>query len=103
MKLDVSDNQHLLIDEEMKENHFGPTLPSYDKSRIIECDWNPPVSNIDSKEEWVEWIKSNQPDLSRYNNGLMNNRSEMIDKFGSDLYAEVIQNERSEKLEKILN
>lgn len=104
MDLDVKNNQHLLIQMEMKTVSGGMQLPSFDGSRIIEYDWTPPVSDIDSKQEWFEWLKQNQPSISRYTEdySVINNRSKLIDKFGSDILGEWIQKERSEKLEKIL-
>ena len=105
MDLDVKNNQHLLIKMEMKSVSNGMQLPSFDESSVIEYDWTPPVSDINCKQEWFDWIDKNQPDISRYTKdySLMNNRSELIDKFGSDILGEWIQKERSEKLEKILN
>ena len=105
MNLDVKNNQHLLIQMEMKSVSNGMQLPAFDGSRIIEYDWTLPVSDVDSKQEWFEWLKQNQPSISRYTEdySVFNNRSELIDKFGSDIVGEWIQKERSEKLEKILN
>ncbi|HOB26506.1 MAG TPA: hypothetical protein PKG93_05115 [Bacilli bacterium] len=104
-KFDVKDDNHLLISIKMM-NAGNNMLPSYDNSKIIKRDWIKPVSNINDQEEWLVWIRNNQPGyledfLER--NSLMNNIPSVRKAFGSDLLSEIIQEDRDNKLEKLLN
>lgn len=98
--LDIRSNKHLLIRKEIVH-----AFPSFDKSTVIDHDWTPPVSNINSEIEWLEWLKNNQPDIrGHFSSGsIENNIPKIVERFGSNLVSELIQKERDEKLEKLLN
>lgn len=103
---DLRCNDHILVDKEMVTvNHSGMILPSYDKSSVISRDWTAPVTDINSKEEWFEYLRNNQPNTDPYGSkyNIFNNREALIELFGGDLLSEVIINERNEKLDEILN
>ena len=101
---DLRCNDHLHIVKEMVSIHSGMSLPNYDKSYVISKDWNVPVTNIDSQEEWIEYLRDNQPDTSLYtnNHSISKNREGLIELFGGDLLSEIIKNERDDKLNEIL-
>ena len=101
---DIRCNDHLFIVKEMKSVHSSMKLPSYDNTYIISDDWSVPVSDINSKEEWSEYLNNNQPDIDSYVDkySISKNRDVLIKLFGGDLLSEIIQKERNEKLEEIL-
>jgi hypothetical protein len=101
---DLRCNDHLHIVKEMVSIHNGLSLPNYEKSYVISKDWNVPVTNIDSQEEWMEYLKTNQPDTSLYtnNHSIAKNREGLNELFGGDLLSEIIKNERNDKLTEIL-
>jgi hypothetical protein len=100
----LKDKNHLIIVKDDINTTMGP-LPNYDKSHIAEYNWICPVNDIDSKFEWISYIKSNQPRFIEYveENSEVNRRKELMDEFGFDIIAEFISEERERKLEKILN
>ena len=103
--LNIKGNHHLQLKVEMITlQHLGFPLPSYDGSKSIEYDWTPPISDINSQVEWIDWLKKNQPDIVKYKqqHSISKNRDKLINLFGSDLYSEVIQKEREEKLNSLL-
>ncbi len=101
---DIRSNDHLFIVKELVTVPNGMKLPSYDKTHIITSEWDAPVTDIDSKEEWLEYLNNNQPDIESYVDrySISKNRENLIKLFGSDLLSEIIQKERNEKLEEIL-
>ena len=103
---DLRCNDHILVSKDMvKVNYQGLILPSYDNCSVITKDWNAPVTDINSKEEWFEYLINNQPEPNPYDSkyDILNQRDALIDLFGSDLLSEVIKTERNKKLETILN
>lgn len=101
---DLRCDQHLIISKEMVEvNHQGLVLPSFDNSYVMRKDWNAPVTDINSKEEWIEYLRNNQPETKNYNYSISKHRDKLVELFGADLLSEVIQIERNEKLDEILN
>jgi hypothetical protein len=52
--LQLKDNYHLhIIKEDVRGGYFD-----FSKSFVEQVDWTPPVNDIESKEEWVSFIKS---------------------------------------------
>lgn len=102
---DLRCNDHILVSKDMVEVSGGMKLPSYDNCSVITKDWNAPVTDINSKEEWFEYLINNQPEPNPYDSkyDVLNQRDALIDLFGSDLLSEVIKIERNKKLETILN
>lgn len=82
----------------VKEEKMG--YPIYDKSSVIKIHWTPPV-DINSEVEWLNWIKSNQPDLSNYvsENSISVHKQLLINHLGKDMLSELISDDRQKKLE----
>lgn len=101
---DLRCNDHLLISKKMVNVSAGMVLPSYDGTSVISSHWNVPVDDINSKEEWIEYLRNNQPSTEVYDGrSISKNRDGLIELFGVDLLSEVIQGERNKKLNEILN
>jgi len=82
----------------------GQVFPSFDKSYVCEKSWTPPVNDINSQDEWVSWIKSNQPDFDNHieKNSIFTHKQLLIDYLGKDMLSELIADDRQTKLDKIL-
>jgi len=96
--MDISSNCHLIIKMEVRNSY-----PSFDKSHPVRVvDWKCPVSDLNSQEEWMSFLKNNQPDFETYMKGrdMNNRRDDMIQIFG-DLMSEVIADDRNNKLDKL--
>ncbi len=103
--LNIRSNTHLNIVMETETNGFHHSgYPSWNKSFVDKNHWTPPVADINSKEEWLEYIKSNQPDLDKHieENSILKHKKILIDYFGSDILSEIIADDRQIKLDKIL-
>ena len=96
--MDLKSNWQLNIKMEVKNSY-----PIFDKTHLIETDWICPVNNLDSGEEWLNFITKNQPDLETYfkNNDIYSKRSELMKYFGSDVIGEIIGEDRNKKLDKL--
>ncbi len=96
--MDLKSKWHLNIKMQVKNSY-----PIFDKSHPIECDWICPVNDLDSGEQWMDFITKNQPDLETYfkNNDIYSKRSELINFFGSDVIGEIIGEDRNKKLDKL--
>ena len=101
----ILDNPELLdtkLDYQLnivKEEKMG--YPIYDKSSVIKSHWTPPVN---FEKEWLNWIKSNQPDLISYinNNSIFVHKQLLIEYLGKDMLSELISDDREKKLDMIL-
>ena len=101
----ILDNPELLdtkLDYQLnivKEEKMG--YPIYDKSSVIKSHWTPPVN---FEKEWLNWIKSNQPDLISYinNNSIFVHKQLLIEYLGKDMISELISDDREKKLDMIL-
>lgn len=103
--LDIRSDNHLVIVKNIVNTPIG-TLPSFEHSYISNIsNWKPPVNDINSKEEWVTFIKNNQDDFIGHmnNNSVVNKRSLLVKEFGIDIISEFISEEREKKLQEILN
>ena len=96
--LDIKSDYQLNI---VKEEKMG--YPIYDKSSVIKSHWTPPV-DINSEEEWLNWIKSNQPDLTSYvnENSMFVHKQLLINHLGKDMLSELISDDRQKKLNQLI-
>jgi hypothetical protein len=76
---------------------------SFDKSIVVKSNWILPVSNINSEEEWLNWIKDNQPNFTKHlnNNSLFVHKKLLTDYLGKDMLSDLISEDRQKKLEKL--
>lgn len=93
--LDIKSDYQLNI---VKEEKMG--YPIYDKSSVIRSRWIPPI-DINSESECLNWIKSNQPDLTNYvnENSMFVHKQLLINHLGKDMLSELISDDRKKKLE----
>ena len=80
-------------------------LPSFDKSKIIQQDWDRPNIDIDNQKAWFEWLRINQPfyieDYVEKNNVYKN--IDILKKEGlSDYIQEIITDNRDKKINQVL-
>ena len=104
--LQLKDNYHLhIIKEYVSGGYFD-----FSKSFVEQVDWTPPVNDIDSGEEWINYIKSKTFDdghtKSMYdtyieNNNIFNKKQVLIDYLGSDLLSDIIIDDREKKLKQL--
>ena len=96
--MDLKSNWQLNIKMTIKN-----TYPIFDNTHPVEVDWICPVNDLNSGEEWMNFITNNQPDLESYfkQNDIYNKRSELMNYFGSDIIGEIIGEDRNKKLDKL--
>ena len=96
--LDIKSDYQLNI---VKEEVMG--FPVYDKSRVIKRHWTSAV-DINSEEEWLNWIKFNQPDLTNHvnNNSIFVHKQLLIEYLGKDMLGELISDDRQKKLNQLV-
>ena len=96
----LSGNHHLKIDISQVMNY-----PSYDKTTICQSDWKVPVNDPNSKEEWIHFIKKNQPDIFYHfqSNDILRHRAGLLECFESDLISDIISDERDKKINQVLD
>ena len=103
-KFDPRNNYQLKVNIEMVKTSVGH-LPSFDKSEIIQQDWDRPNIDIDNQEAWFEWLRNNQPfyieDYVEKNNVYKN--IDILKKEGlSDYIYEIISENREKKINQVL-
>ena len=103
-KFDPRNNYQLKVNIEMVKASVGD-LPSFDKSEIIQQDWDRPSIDIDNQEAWFEWLRANQPfyieDYVEKNNVYKN--IDILKKEGlSDYIYEIISENREKKINQVL-
>ena len=76
---------------------------SFDKSIVVKSNWISPVSDINSGEEWLNWIKDNQPDFDSHieKNSILNHKQLLTDYLGKDMLSDLISEDRQKKLERL--
>ena len=96
--LDIKSDYQLNI---VKEEVMG--FPVYDKSRVIKRHWTSAV-DINSEEEWLNWIKFNQPDLTNHvnNNSIFVHKQLLIEYLGKDMLGELISDDRQKKINQLI-
>ena len=97
---DIKGNHHIFVVKKDISAGNGHVFPSFDGSYVSEKDWTPPV-DINSEEEWLSYIKSNQPDFDTHleKNSIFNHKQLLIDYLGKDMLSELISDDRQKKLE----
>ena len=96
--LDIRSNKHLNIVQEMKSG-----FPSWEKSYIKDHNWTPPVNDMDSKDEWYSYIKTNQPDFDTHIeiNNIFVHKEKLVKYLGTDMLGDLISDDRQKKLDKL--
>ena len=100
--LDIRGNHQLfIVQEEIKAS--GQSFSDWNKCYVSEKSWTPPVSDINSKEEWYQYIKSNQPDFDNYieSNNIFVHKEKLVDFLGTDMLGDLISDDREKKLDKL--
>ena len=89
---DIRGNHQLFIAKSEVNAGAGQVFPSYDKSYVSEKSWTPPVSDINSQDEWVSYIKENQPDFDNHlkKNSVFAHKQLLIDYLGKDMLLSLI-------------
>jgi len=79
----------------------GQVFPDWKSSYVSEKSWIPPVNDMDSKEEWFSYIKSNGPDFDNHleKSNIFNHKQLIINHLGKDMLGELISDDRQKKLE----
>lgn len=101
--LDIRGNHQLfVVKDEVRAS--GQVFPDWKKSYVSEKSWTSPVVDINSKEEWYSYIKSNQPDFDAHieKNNIFNQKQLLVSLLGTDMLADLISDDREKKLDKIL-
>ena len=100
---DIGGNHQLFIVKTEVSVGGGQLFPSYDKSYVSEKSWTPPVNDINSQDEWISWIKLNQPDFDNHlqKNSIFANKQRLTNYLGKDMLSELISDDRELKLEKL--
>ena len=98
---DIRGNHQIFVSVKEVSVGGGQVFPSFDGSCVLEKDWTTPVSDINSEEEWLSYIKSNQPDFDTHleKNSIFNHKQLLIDYLGKDMLGELISDDRQKKLE----
>jgi hypothetical protein len=70
-------------------------------SKTIEKEWTPPVSDINSKDEWYSYIKENQPDFDTNleKSNIFVHKQLLINHLGKDVLSDLISDDRQKKLD----
>jgi hypothetical protein len=102
--LDIRGNHQLFVVKKEVSVGGGQVFPSFDKSYVSEKNWTPPVNDMNSQDEWLSYIKSNQPDFDTHieKNSIFNHKQLLIDHLGKDMLSELISEDREKKLETLL-
>jgi hypothetical protein len=101
--LDIRGNHQLFVVKKEVSAGGGQVFPSFDHSYVSEKSWTPPVVDINSKEEWYSYIKSNQPDFDTHleRNNIFVHKQLLISHLGKDMLGELISDDREKKLDKL--
>jgi hypothetical protein len=101
---DIKGNHQIFVSMKEVSVGGGQVFPSFDKSYVSEKSWTPPVSDINSEEEWLSYIKSNQPDFDTHieKNSIFNHKQLLIEYLGKDMLGELISDDRQKKLVDLL-
>lgn len=100
--LDISSNNQLfIVKDEVKT--YGGVLPDWRRSYVSKKSWDFPVSDINSKEEWYSYIKTNQPDFDNHieSNNIFVHKEKLVSYLGGDILGDLISDDRQKKLDKL--
>jgi hypothetical protein len=100
---DIKGNHQLFI-VKGEVNVGSQVFPSFDKSYVSEKSWIPPVNDMNSQDEWLSYIKSNQPDFDTHleKSNIFVHKQLLINHLGKDMLGEIISDDREKKLDEIL-
>jgi hypothetical protein len=78
-------------------------IRSNKKSYIKDHNWTPPVNDMDSKDEWHSYIKTNQPDFDNHieSNNIFVHKQKLVKFLGTDMLGDLISDDRQKKLQSI--
>ena len=100
--LDIRSNHQLfVVKHEVPAG--GQFFPDWKKSYVSEKNWTPPISDINSKEEWYSFIKTNQPDFDNHieSNNIFVHKEKLVKYLGKDMLGDLISDDRQKKLDKL--
>ena len=100
---DIKGNHQIfVVKDEVRAS--GQVFPDWKKSYVSEKNWTSPVIDINSKDEWYSYIKSNQPDFDTQieKNSIFNHKQLLIEYLGKDMLGELISDDRQKKLVTLL-
>jgi hypothetical protein len=102
---DIRGNHQIFVVKKEVSVGGGQVFPDWKKSYVSEKSWTPPVNDINSKDEWFSYIKSNQPDFDNHleKSNIFNHKQLLINHLGKDMLGEFIADDRENKLDKILS
>lgn len=100
---DIRGNHQLFI-VKGEVNAGSQVFPSFDHSYVSEKSWIPPVNDMNSQDEWLSYIKSNQPDFDTHleKSNIFVHKQLLINHLGKDMLGEIISDDRQKKLDEIL-
>lgn len=100
---DIKGNHQLFI-VKGEVNVGSQVFPSFDHSYVSEKSWIPPVNDMNSQNEWLSYIKSNQPDFDTHleKSNIFVHKQLLINHLGKDMLGEIISDDREKKLDEIL-
>lgn len=105
--LDIRDNKHIQVSIEPIHVPNGDIYSNYDKSIVIDKNWEKPINDINNQVEWKNWIKKNQPGfIEDYieERNIINNLNFLRNNFiNNPFLSSIISSERNKKLNKILS
>jgi hypothetical protein len=100
--LDIRSNHQLFVVKD-EVSAAGQFFPDWKKSYVSEKSWTPPISDINSKEEWYSFIKTNQPDFDNHieSNNIFVHKEKLVKYLGKDMLGDLISDDRQKKLDKL--
>jgi hypothetical protein len=100
--LDIRSNHQLFVVKD-EVTAGGQLFPDWKKSYVSEKSWTPPVNDIDSKDEWYSYIKTNQPDFDNHieSNNIFVHKEKLVKYLGTDMLGDLISDDRQKKLDKL--
>ena len=100
--LDIRSNHQLFVVKD-EVSAAGQFFPDWKKSYVSEKSWTPPVNDINSKDEWYSYIKTNQPDFDNHieSNNIFVHKEKLVKYLGSDMLGDLISDDRQKKLDKL--
>ena len=100
--LDIRSNHQLFVVKD-EVSAAGQFFPDWKKSYVSQKSWTPPVSDINSKEEWHSYIKTNQPDFDNHieSNNIFVHKEKLVKYLGKDMLGDLISDDRQKRLDKL--
>jgi hypothetical protein len=100
--LDIRSNHQLFVVKD-EVSAGGQFFPDWKKSYVSEKSWTPPVNDINSKDEWYSYIKTNQPDFHNHieSNNIFVHKEKLVKYLGTDMLGDLISDDRQKKLDEL--